>query len=63
MMNDYLLLFKLSQADDDFTITKIAEWALYLHTKAHATLAIGRELLQLASIILCFSSLVLFISF
>ena len=25
MMNDYLLLFKLSQADDDFTITKIAE--------------------------------------
>ena len=25
MMNDYLLLFKLSQADDDLTITKIAE--------------------------------------
>ena len=24
-MNDYLLLFKLSQADDDLTITKIAE--------------------------------------
>ena len=31
MMNDYLLLFKLSQADDDLTITKIAEWAT-IHT-------------------------------